>query len=52
MNLALETILLEAVNSAYILYLHNVFTIYMGLSTKDIMNYLMERYGNIAAAGI
>ena len=49
---ALKTMSLQALDSTYIFALHNVFTVYMGSSTKDIMNHLMTRYGRITAAEI
>ena len=44
MDVALKNMVLEAVDSAYIFALHNIFMGYMGSSTKYIMNHKIERY--------
>ena len=52
MDAGLRTMVLEAVNNTYIFALHKVFMVYMGSSTKYIMNHLMTLYGHITAADI
>ena len=43
---------LEAVNNTYISVLHNVFTVYMGSLTREIMNNMMDWYRRITAVEI
>ena len=50
MDVPLNTLALKAVYSTYIFAQNNVFTVYMGSSTKYIMNNLMTRYGHIMSA--
>ena len=47
MDSALKKWFFDAVNSTYIFALHNVFTEYLGFPTKDNMNHLMSKYGNM-----
>ena len=52
MDAALNITVLKAVDIMYIFDLYNVFTVYMGSSTKYIMNDLMTRYIQIMPAEI
>ena len=52
MNNALKTQLLDAVEEPYVSELRNRYTGYMGVTTRDMLDRLMDRYSNITAANI
>ena len=52
MDDTLKTQLLDAVEEPYVSELHNRYTTYMGVTTRDLLDHLMDRYGNITAADL
>ena len=52
MDDALKTQLLDAVEEPYVSELRNCYTGYMGVTTRDLLDHLMDRYGNITAADL
>ena len=52
MDAALNTMVIEEINNTCVFTLHNVLKGYMGSSTKDIINHLMDRCGRITEADI
>ena len=52
MDDALKTQLLDAVENPYVSELHNRYTGYMGVTTRDLLDHLMDRYGNITAVDL
>ena len=49
---ALKTQLLDAVEEPYVSELRHRYTRYMGVTTRDLLDHLMDRYGNITAADL
>ena len=52
MDDALKTQLLDAVEEPYVSELRNHYTGYMGVTTRDLIDHLMDRYSNITAANL
>ena len=52
MDDALKTQFLDAVEDPYVSELCNRYTGYMGVTTRDLLDHLMDRYGNIMAADL
>lgn len=52
MDVALKTLLLEAVEECYVNELRNRYTGYLGVSTLDIIDHLMDRYGKISPSAL
>ena len=52
MDDALKTQLLDAVENPYVSKLRYGYTGYMGVTTRDLLDHLMYRYGNITAANL
>ena len=52
MDAALQQQLTEAVEYVYLAEKCNRFTGYLGVSTRDLLDHLLERYGNITAADL
>ena len=52
MDDALKTQLLDAVYELYVSELYNRYTGYMGVTTRDLLDPLMDRYGNITSADL
>ena len=52
MDDALKTQLLDAVEDPYVSELRTRYTRYMGVTTRDLLDHLMDRYGNITAADL
>ena len=52
MDDALKNQLLDAVEDPYVSKLRNRYTRYMGVTTRDQLDCLMDRYGNITAADL
>ena len=52
MDDALKTQLLDAVEEPYVSELRNRYTGYMGVTTRDLLDHLMDRYGNITAVDL
>ena len=52
MDDSLNTQLLDAVEEPYVNELRNRYTGYIGVTTRDLLYHLMDRYGNITAADI
>ena len=52
MDDALKTQLLDAVEDPYVSELRNRYTGYMGVTSHDLLDHLMDRYSNITAANI
>ena len=50
MDDALKTQLLDSVEDPYVRKLCNRYTVYMGVTTRDLLDHLMGLYGNITAA--
>ena len=50
MDDALKTQLLDAVEEPYVSELCNRYTVYMGVTTRYLLDHLMDQYGNITAA--
>ena len=49
---ALKTQFLDAVEEPYVSELRDRYTRYMGVTTKDMLDHYMDRYGNITAADL
>ena len=52
MDAALQQLLTEAVEELYLSAKCNRFTGYLGVTTRDLLDHLLERYGNITAADL
>ena len=52
MDAALQQLLTEAVEDLYLSEKCNRFTGYLGVTTRDLLDHLLERYGNITAADL
>ena len=52
MDDALKTQLLDSIDNPYVSELRNRYTGYMGVTTRDLLDHLMDRYGNITAADL
>ena len=52
MDPALQQLLTEAVDELYLSEKCNRFTGYLGVTTRDLLDHLLERYGNITAADL
>ena len=52
MDAALQQLLTEAVDDLYISEKCHRFTGYLGVTTRDLLDHLLERYGNITAADL
>ena len=52
MDDTLKTQSLDAVEEQYVSELRNRYTRYMGVTTQDLLDRLMDRYGNITAADL
>jgi hypothetical protein len=52
MNDALKTQVIDAVADIYLGALRNCYTGYMGVTPRDLLDHLMERYGRITASDI
>ena len=52
MDTALQQLLTEAVEDLYLSEKCNRFTGYLGVTTRDLLDHLLERYGNITAADL
>ena len=52
MDDALKTQLLDAVEEPHVSELCNIYTEYMGVTTRDLLDHIMDRYGNITAADL
>ena len=52
MDDAPKTQFLDAVEEPYVSKLRNRYTGYMGVTTQDLLDHLMDRYGNITAADL
>ena len=49
---ALKTQVIDTVNDTYLCELRNKYTGYMGVSTRDLFDHLLDRYGKITPANI
>ena len=49
---ALKTQVIDTVNDTYLCELRNKYTGYMGVSTRDLFDHLLDRYGKITPADI
>ena len=49
---ALKSIIVDAVNEVYIGELRNKYTGYLGITAHDLLNHLLDRYGNITPADV
>ena len=52
MDDALKTQLMDTVEEPYVRELRNRYTVYMGVPTQDLLDHLMDIYGNITAANL
>jgi hypothetical protein len=52
MNNALKTQIIDAIANTYIGELRNRYTGYMGITPRNLINHLLERYGSITASDI
>ena len=52
MDDALKTQFMDAVEEPYVSKLCNHYTGYMGVTTQDLLDHLMDRYGNITVADL
>ena len=52
MDDTLKIHLLDAVEEPYVSELRNRYTGYMGVTTQDLLDHIMDRYGNITAANL
>ena len=52
MDEELKTQLLDAVEDPYVRKLRNRYTGYMGVTTRNLLDHLMDRYGNITATDL
>ena len=52
MDDALKTQLLDAVEEPHVSKLRNRYTGYMGVTTRDLKDHLIDRYGNITATDL
>ena len=52
MDDALKTQFLDAVEEPYVSESRNRYTGYMGVTTRDLLDHLIDRYGNIMAADL
>ena len=50
MDAALKSQIIDAIEHAYICELQNRYTGYMSVSTRDLLDHLLDRYGQISAA--
>ena len=49
---ALKSIIIDAVDEVYIGELLNKYTGYLGITTRDFLNHLLDRYGKITLADV
>ena len=49
---ALKSIIIDAVDKVYIGKLRNQYTDYLGISARDLLDNLLDRYGKITPAGV
>ena len=47
-----KTLLLKAVDEWYLCYLRGRYTIYLGITTIDLFDHLMDQYGKSTPTGI
>lgn len=52
MDDALKAMVIDAVGDTYICELRNKYTGYLGVTTRDLLDHLMDRYGKITAADL
>ena len=52
MDDALKTQFLDAVEDPYVSKLRNRYTGFMGVTKRDLLDHLMDRYSNITAANL
>lgn len=52
MDDALKGLIIDAINDPYICELRNKYTGYLGVTTRDLLDHLLDRYGKITPADI
>ncbi len=52
MDDALKAQLVDAINDPYLSEMHSKYTGYLGVTTRDLIDHLLDRYGKITPANI
>jgi hypothetical protein len=52
MDDAIKSMIVEAVDETYLSELHNKFTAFLGVTTRDMLDHLLDRHGKISAADL
>ena len=52
MDTALKTQILDCIDDTYLNELRNKYTGYLGVTTRDVLDHLLDRYGKISPAGL
>jgi hypothetical protein len=52
MDDALKAQIIDTINSTFLCELRNKYTGYLGISTRDLIDHLLDRYGKITPANI